>query len=66
MIASRGFYPEIGDVVEWNDAYYTVNAIVENQLIGGQIYKNFSVVITANMTQRDKLQLENVRVGDNE
>ena len=66
MIASRGFYPEVGDVVEWNDAYYTINAIVENQLIGGQIYKNFSVVVTANMTQRDKLQLENVRVGDNE
>ena len=66
MIASRGFYPEVGDIVEWNDAYYTVNAIVENQLVGGQIYKNFSVVVTANMTQRDKLQLENVRVGDNE
>ena len=66
MIASRGFYPEVGDLVEWNDAYYTINAVVENQLVGGQIYKNFSVVTTANMTQRDKLQLENVRVGDNE
>ena len=66
MIASRGFYPEVGDIVEWNDAYFEINAIVENQLVGGQIYKNFSVVATANMTQRDKLQLENVRVGNNE
>jgi len=66
MIASRGFYPEVGDIAEWNDAYYTINAIVENQLVGGQIYKNFSVVCTANMTQRDNLQLENVRAGDND
>lgn len=66
MIASRGFYPEIGDIIEWNEAYYEINAPVENQLIGGQVYKNFSVVVTANMTQRDKLNIENVRVGNND
>ena len=64
MIADRGFYPEIGDIVEWNEAYYEINTVpVENQLIGGQVYKNFSIVVTAAMTQRDKLQIENVRVG---
>jgi len=66
MIAARGFYPEVGDIIEWNEAYYEINAVVENQLVGGQIYKNFSIVVTANMTQRDKLNIENVRVGTND
>jgi len=66
MIAARGFYPEVGDIVEWNEAYYEINGIVENQLIGGSTHKNFSIVCTANMTQRDKLNLENVRVGNND
>ena len=65
MIADRGFYPENGDIVEWNEAYYMINMVVENQLVGGQVYKNFSIVCTANMTQRDQLQIENVRVGTN-
>jgi len=66
MIASRQFYPEIGDICEWNEAYYEINGVVENQLIGGQSYKNFSIVASANMTQRDKLNIENIRVGTND
>ena len=65
-LVDKNIFPEIGDVIEWNEAYFTINAVVENQLIGGQIYKNFSVVASANMTQLDKLQIENVRVGDND
>ena len=66
MIAARGFYPEVGDIIEFNEAYYEIHGIVENQLIGGSVYKNFSIVVSANMTQRDKLSLENVRVGNND
>lgn len=65
MIASHDFYPEIGDLIEWNEAYFEINAVVENQLIGGYVYKNFSIVVAAHMVQRDSLQIENIRVGDN-
>jgi len=65
MISDKGFYPEEGDIVEWNEAYYEINSIIENQLIGGDIYKNFSIVCSANMSSRDSLQIENVRLGDN-
>jgi len=65
MIASRDFYPEVGDIIEWNESYFEINSIVENQLIGGITNKNYSIVATANMVSRDKLQLENVRVGKN-
>jgi len=65
MIGDKGFYPEIGDIIEWDEAYYEINSVVENQLIGGSWYKNFSIVCTANMTRRDVLQIENVRVATN-
>jgi len=65
MMNSRGFYPQIGDIVEWNESFYEIQSIVENQLIGGSQYKNFSIVCRCSMTNRDKLQLENVRVGKN-
>lgn len=66
MIASHGYYPEVGDIVEWNESFFEINGIIENQLVGGQEYKNFSIVANANMTQRDRLQLEQLRVGDND
>lgn len=66
MIASKGYYPEVGDILEWNEAYWEINGIVENQLIGGAVYKNYSILTSANMISRDKLQLENLRVGGND
>lgn len=66
MLESKSYYPEIGDIIEWNESYWEINGIVENQLLGGQIYKNYSIVVTANMVSRDKLNIENLRVGDNE
>ena len=66
MLNDRGFYPEIGDIVEFNESYYEINLVVENQLIGGQVYKNFSIVAYCNMSPRDKILIENVRVGDDD
>lgn len=66
MLNDRGFYPEIGDVVEWNESYFEIYQVVENQLVGGQIYKNFSIVAYCSMSPRDKILIENVRVGDND
>lgn len=66
MLNDRDFYPEIGDVIEWNESYFEIYQVVENQLVGGQIYKNFSIVAYCNMSPRDKILIENVRVGDND
>lgn len=66
MIAERNFYPEIGDLIEWDQSYFEIDSIVENQLVGGSEYKNFSIVCNAHMSSRDKLNIENVRMGDGE
>ena len=53
--------PEIGDVFEWNWAYFEINAINENQLIGGMQDNNWSVSCTAHRTRFSNLQIERTR-----
>ena len=35
--------PEIGDIVNWNDGYFEINAFNENQLVGGNTDNNHSI-----------------------
>jgi hypothetical protein len=37
----------IGDIIDWNYAHWEIASLNENQLIGGQIDSNFSVVCSA-------------------
>tara|TARA_B100000902_G_C27193967_1_gene855427 strand:+ start:717 stop:1202 length:486 start_codon:yes stop_codon:yes gene_type:complete len=51
----------IGDVINWNYAYFTISSLNENQLIGGMQEQNFSVIATAYLTRLSSLGIENVR-----
>ena len=51
----------LGDVVNWNFAYWTISNLNENQLIGGMQDQNFSVVATAYLTRLSSLGIEQVR-----
>ena len=53
------FRPEIGDIVEWNYAYFEINTINENLLIGGNTELNHDVVATAHLTRLSKLNIDN-------
>ena len=53
--------PEIGDVIEWNWAYFEVNSINENQLIGGQQDNNWSVTCATHRIRYSNLGVERVR-----
>jgi len=69
-----GLVPEIGDVIDWDEKYFEVNAININQYILGRndqtnktigdgFGANWSYMCTGHLTRRSKLQLTQTRFG---
>jgi hypothetical protein len=65
--------PEVGDIVMWQDDYYEINGIVENQLVVGKdplyTYTNnsdfgssISIIVTATFIRPEKLGLTKERL----
>lgn len=66
--------PETGDIILWNENYYEVNAIVENQLFMGKdpVYaytdsdtnfgNSISIILSAHYTRPEKLGIKNERL----
>jgi len=52
---------EIGDVVDWNDGYWEISSVNENQLVGGQSSYNHSVTCNAFLVRISHLNIERVR-----
>jgi hypothetical protein len=53
--------PEIGDVFEWNWAYFEIDEINENQLIGGMQDNNWSVSCGTFRVRFSHLNIERIR-----
>ena len=51
MCRMLNFYPEIGDIVFWNDRYYEITNVVQEQLLGGVAEKSHSIICSANYTR---------------
>lgn len=41
------FYPEVGDIVDWNGFYFEINSVTEPQLIAGHPDYKHDVIVTA-------------------
>ena len=52
---------EIGDLIDWNYAYFEVGSINENQLVGGMYDQNFSVVASTFLIRKSSIQIERSR-----
>lgn len=54
----RSVYPEIGDIIDYANAYYEINNVNEVQLYAGRPEYNHSIVCSAHLTRKTNLQLE--------
>lgn len=59
-LKDTGFYPEIGDIVFHNNAYFEVDNVREDQLIGGRTgdQEHFSIICSTFMTRKSTIQTE--------
>jgi hypothetical protein len=53
----KGLYPQISDIVEWENAHFEISNVVENQFLGGQPEKNYSLVCNAHMSRKSRLNI---------
>jgi hypothetical protein len=56
----KDFYPERGDFLKWNNAYYEIGAIVDNQLIAGRQVLPHSIVASAHMVNISVINIKSL------
>ena len=57
-LEDTGFYPEVGDIIFHNNGYFEIDNVREDQLVGGQVGNNFSIICSTFMTRRSSIQTE--------
>ena len=55
---SLNFYPETGDIVDWNDFYWEINGTSEPQLFAGHPAFKHQIKTTAHRSRMSSLQIE--------
>jgi hypothetical protein len=62
MLQDVSTYPEIGDVVGYNNHYYEIHNITETQLIAGKPGFNTAIICMAHLTRRTSIDIEGAQV----
>ncbi len=57
-LKEKEFYPEVGDIIFHNEAYFEIDNVTEDQLIGGRTDEKFSIICSTFMTRRSSIQTE--------
>jgi hypothetical protein len=58
MCEEKNSYPEVGDMILFDNSYYEIDNTNEIQFVGGQPYNNFSIVCSAFMVNKSALNIE--------
>ena len=57
-LSEADFFPEIGDIVDWNDFYFEINSVTEPQLIAGHQGFKHEIKAIAHRSRLSSLQIE--------
>tara|TARA_A100001037_G_scaffold288437_1_gene299055 strand:- start:79 stop:567 length:489 start_codon:yes stop_codon:yes gene_type:complete len=61
MLIDVNFRPDVGDIVSWNLGYFEIQSTNENQLVGGDYNKNWTISCTGVLTRISSLNIEQSR-----
>jgi hypothetical protein len=55
-------YPEIGDIIGYNNHFYEIHNLTETQLIAGKPNYSTAIICMAHLTRRTSIDIEEVQV----
>jgi hypothetical protein len=58
-LKDASFYPEVGDLILFNDRYHEIDNVVQEQFLGGQSNKSYSIICNSHYTKLSKINLVN-------
>ena len=50
--------PEVGDIIKWNYAFFEINSLNENNLLGGDTELNHDVIAQTHLTRPTKVGID--------
>lgn len=50
-------YPEVGDIISFNNRYHEIDNVVQEQFLGGQADKSLSIICNTHYSRLSKLSL---------
>lgn len=57
MLIQVNFFPEVGDIIEFNARYHEIDNVVQEQFLGGVPEKSFSIICNTHYSRLSKLNL---------
>lgn len=57
MLKLCDFYPQVGDIVLFNERYYEIDNVVQEQLLGGQSEKSLSIICNTHYARFSKINI---------
>lgn len=58
LLQDINVYPDVGDVIKYNENFYSINNINEVQLIAGRPEFNQTIICETHLTRRSSLNIE--------
>ena len=58
-LKDANFFPEVGDLIFFNDRYHEVDNVVQEQMLGGQSDNSWSIICNTHYSRLSKINLVN-------
>ena len=57
-LSEKGLFPEIGDIIFHNNAYFEIDNVKQDQMLAGRTGQKFSIICSTFMTRRSTINIE--------